>query len=167
MLRFVISIAVVFLISLSVFFFFLPIEVYILEVYWDVSPKIGVRQPMWLDNFLSIGLYALGLAILFTLFWNAFGYLYFRITRWSDAGGLGWWVAIFAALLLILVFGGYNLNLETQDFGRHLAATFYAINGALIFWISSLLQPASPPVKFVPIGSKQIRKISVLRRALS
>ncbi len=153
MRRFLVGIGIAIGIFIVVWFFLLPFEQSILENNYQVSPIPGIKQTVWLQNFFLVGVYCLGLSIGITIVWQLFGQFSIHISSsWLEISR-GVWIALFVLLLLTVLIGGFFLNFLTQDSGRYYASAFYALNGFLIYYISSLF--SSPTnVKFAPWGSK-------------
>lgn len=166
MKRFLLGLVIAIFISVIVFFVFLPAEKYVLESIWQVLPIPGIKQPVWLENFISIGIMSLLFSLGSTAIWLFAGFFFYRIIDWKKAGGRQFWGGLFVLMLLVIFVAGYFLNFQTQDAGRYIASLLYAVNGALVYWITSLLQSPSN-VKFAPFGAIQLYKIGVINKLLN
>lgn len=166
MFRILINLLIVAALSLIVFMVFLPTESFVLENTIDIIPKLPIKQPMWIENFVTVGIYCMAIAVVFSLIWSIGGTLLYSITDWQKAGGWYFWLAVGLLMILTIVSSGYLLNYPTQDNGVILASSCYLVNGLFIFWISSLLK--SPvTIRFAPLGSVVLRKVRLLRRVLN
>jgi len=166
MKRFLLGSVIAIFISVIIFFVLLPLEKYVLESIWQVLPIPGIKQPVWLENFISVGIMCLLFSLGCTALWLVAGFFFYRIIDWKKAGGRQFWVGLFVIMLLVIIVAGYFLNLQTQDAGRYIASFFYAINGLIIYWLTSLLQSPSN-VKFAPFGSIQLYKVGFINKLLN
>ena len=159
MIRYLLSIGFAVALFLIVFILLIPtVEYWLLENWLEVQPLPGTQQKTWLNDFSTIALYAGAIALAFTIFWHSFGYFYYRIKNWKNAGGRITWMLIFIVMLVGILAFGWLVSEPTQDSGKHLAVGFYLLNSVVVYIFSSwILSPAT--VKYAPIGSSLFARI--------
>lgn len=124
-------------------------EAWILENWWEVTPKKGISQQNWLNDFWITSNIQACIAFVTALVWNFLGYWIYRIVDWKNSGGKTLWYALFFSLLIVLTAISLSTSVETQDNARFFVVISHVINGAFIYFGSSwLLSPST--IKYAP-----------------
>lgn len=165
MQRIITGVIIVLGLSVLVFLVNLPIEAYVLETVLDVTPRLPIRQPVWIDTFLFVGQLCLLGAVICSLLWIVGGYFVFSIVDWRGTGHRRYWILTALILVVTNLLSGYFLNFPAQDSGVFVAIFFYLLNSTIIFWVSTLLvSPAG--LKYAPPGSVVVRRPAGIRKIL-
>lgn len=153
-----IGIIISFIFCFAIFFFAVPFEKTILEEQIEVSPLANVKQSAWLDIFSNTGLICLGIALLGVIVWSFWGYSRYRIVRWQNAGGKLDRLLISSLTFASVLLYGWFYTEPTQDWGKHIACLFYAINTFIVYWLTTaMFSPSS--VKYAPLWSTRLAPI--------
>lgn len=124
-------------------------ETWILENLWEVTPKKGISQQNWLNDFWMTSAIQAGVAFLIAITWNFLGYLIYRIKDWRRSGGRPFWYTLLFTLLIVLTVISLSTSVETQDNARFFVVFSHIINGVFIYYGSSwLLSPST--IKYAP-----------------
>ncbi|MBF0318053.1 MAG: hypothetical protein HQL04_07740 [Nitrospirae bacterium] len=111
----------------------------------------------WEGYFMKGALIVCITATSFSLVWYVVAQWGMKVVDWKSAGKRTWWTVLFLILFVAtLAFGIYYLK-DSVEMGLVWAVGLYVLNGALCYYLSTLL--LSPVAfKYTPLGAMTVRR---------